>query len=176
MPRQTTWEELPLLAKKHNTIIVTGSQRSGTTFGAKAIANYLEYRHYDEHDFGVEDMSNFESLVALPENKVIQAPAILHELKAYDQRAGVLLLIMTRDADDVAASMIKHGWFKNHGYAEYNKFKSGTPETPQQVYETKIEFSRTLRAHELPYNELQKHGGFVRKEERSNWHIKQVSK
>lgn len=173
MARNLTWEQLLSEGAKHDTIVITGCQRSGTTFAAKAIAKQLGYTHYDEDDFGVEDMERFEGLLRKKNRKVIQAPAILHNLKPYEDK--VFIIVMTRNPDDVAKSMIAHNWWVNEGNAEYNKFADGKPESPQHLYQTKIEFSYSLRAYELHYTELQKNDGFVRKEHRDKWGIKQTS-
>jgi hypothetical protein len=79
---------------------------------------------------------------------------------------------MTRDENEVAASMLKHGWYDNHGREEFSKFSVEIPSSPQEIYRKKIAFSKTLKAVELPYRELNKTEGFIK--DRSGWHIKQT--
>lgn len=168
--RQISWENLLDLAKVCNTIVVSGCQRSGTTYCAEALARALNYTHHDEHDFGVSNFTNFLKLVRQDYKKVIQAPAILHRLKSVEMTT--LIVIMTRDEKDVAASMIKHSWFKNHGQEEFSKFALGAPSSPEHIYRTKINYSKGLKAVELDYSELRKTHGFV--DNRAGWGIKQT--
>ena len=170
MNRQITWENLLDLAKTNNNIIVSGCQRSGTTYAAEALANALSYKHHDEHDFGVSNFSNFLRLLRQDYPKVVQAPALLHQLKPVEMTT--IIVIMVRDEDDVAASMLKHRWYDNHGREEYEKFALGAPRSPQEIYRTKIQFSKGLKAVELPYTELKKTEGYV--SQRAGWHIKQT--
>ena len=81
---------------------------------------------------------------------------------------------MTRNEDDVEKSMIKHNWWTNHANREYNKFKPGIPKNPKDVYKTKIEFSKSLNAIELPYNELEKTEGYIQYNNRVGWGVKQT--
>lgn len=170
MNRQITWENLLDLAKVCTTIVVSGCQRSGTTYGAEALAKALKYEHHDEHDFGVSNFSNFLKLAREDYKKVIQAPAILHKLKSVEMTT--LIVIMTRDEKAVASSMIKHSWFKNHGQEEFSKFALGAPSSPEEIYRTKLNFSKGLKAVELDYSELRKTHGFV--DNRAGWGIKQT--
>lgn len=170
MNREVTWENCVDLCRCSNNIVVSGCQRSGTTYAARALAKDLNYKHYDEHDFGVTDFSEFLRILRQPEPKVIQAPAILHELKSVEMTS--IIVIMKRDEKDVAASMLKHNWFKNNGQEEYAKYTIGQADSPEQIYRTKIQFSKGLKCVELPYKELEKTEGF--EPNRVNWHIKQT--
>ena len=170
MNREVTWENCVDLCKSAKNIIVSGCQRSGTTYAAEALAHALGYRHHDEHDFGVSNFSNFLRLLRQDYPKVVQAPAILHELKSVEMTS--IIVIMTRDENDVAASMLKHRWWDNHAQEEFAKFRLAKPESPQEVYRTKIQFSKGLKAVELPYTELEKTEGY--RKNRQGWHIKQT--
>lgn len=170
MNREVTWENCVDLCRSSQNIVVSGCQRSGTTYGAEALAKALGYRHHDEHDFGVSDVIRFKRLLIQDYPKVIQAPAILHALRPYEQ--GCIIVIMTRDENEVAASMLKHRWYDNHGREEFSKFSVEIPSSPQEIYRKKIAFSKTLKAVELPYRELNKTEGFIK--DRSGWHIKQT--
>jgi hypothetical protein len=170
MDRQITWENLLDLAKVCNTIVVSGCQRSGTTYCAQALAQALSFTHHDEEYFGVDNFTNFLKVARADYKKVIQAPAILHKLKSVEMTA--LIVIMTIDESDVASSMIKHSWFKNHGKEEYSKFALGAPSSPEDIYRTKLNYSKGLKAVELDYSELRKTHGFV--DNRTGWGIKQT--
>lgn len=170
MNRQITWENLLDLAKVCKTIVVTGCQRSGTTYCAEALAKYLKCKHHDEEDFGVDNFTNFSKIERADYKKVIQAPAILHKLKSVELTS--LIVVMTRDEKAVASSMIKHSWFKNHGQQEFSKFALGKPSSPEQIYQTKLNYSKGIKAVELDYSELIKTDGFI--DNRAGWGIKQT--
>lgn len=166
-----TWEDLIEKAKDYKTIIITGCQRTGTTYAAKELARVLEYKHIDESQFGTHYISNLKMFIQnIQEPKVIQAPAVMDKLLELSK--DVLIVMMTRDEDDVAKSMLKHNWFRTFGREEYNKFKEGIPPTPQYVYRVKTEFGRKHKFIELPYTELEKTENFIT--DRKGFTIKQT--
>lgn len=166
-----TWEELLDKSKNHKTVVITGCQRTGTTYAAKELARVLGYVHYDEGGFGTHSFERFMTIVNKDENKVIQAPALLHEMSNLPK--DVMVVMMVRDEDDVAKSMTRLGWFKVHANKEYRLYKKDILKTPQQLYRTKIEFGRKLNLDELDYNELKKTENYV--EDRSKFtNLKQV--
>lgn len=166
-----TWEELLDKSKNHKTVVITGCQRTGTTYTAKELARVLGYKHYDEGNYGGHSLQRFMKIVNKDENKVIQAPALLHEVGKLPK--DVMVVMMVRDEEDVAKSMIRLGWFKTYGNKEYRLYKEDTLKTPQQLYRTKIEFGRKLNLDELDYNELKKTENYV--EDRSKFtNLKQV--
>jgi hypothetical protein len=168
-----TWEELLDISSNYKKIIITGCQRSGTTYTASILAECLEYIHYDERDFKVDRTDLFEEILNRNELQVIQASAILHRLKIYDGMA--LIVVLHRDINDVERSMLAHDWFKNNGRFEWSKFsKDFTQLNPSNLYKLKIEFSKNFNNKiDLQYDELKKTNKFVY--DRKNWGIKQIS-
>lgn len=171
MSRKVSWEEVLDLAKKENKVIISGCQRSGTTIAALAIATEIDRRFVDENVYKVENQELFHKQFTSPEKSVIHAPAMLHILNHYQNKA--LIVIMERDINDVVKSMKRIGWFKGHGKREYSKFKEGVPNSPEEIYKVKAEFASTLKCVILPYSELKKSRMYVDK--RNNWHFKQVA-
>lgn len=166
-----TWEEIIEKSKKHKTIVITGCQRTGTTYTAKELARVLEYVHYDENSFKTHSFQMFMNILSKDENKVIQAPALLHKMGELPK--DVMIVMMIRDESDVAKSMVRLGWFKNHANKEYKLYKKDTLKSPEQLYRTKIEFGRELNLNELNYEELKKTENYV--EDRSKFNnLKQV--
>jgi len=166
-----TWEECIEKGKTYKTIVITGCQRTGTTYTAKELARVLGYVHYDEDNYGTHSFERFMNVLNKDENKVIQSPALLHKMGELPE--DVMIVMMIRDEDDVAKSMVRLGWFKTYGNKEYCLYKKDELKTPQQLYRTKIEFGRQLQLDELDYNELKKTENYV--EDRSKFtNLKQV--
>ena len=85
---------------------------------------------------------------------------------------NLLIVVMQRRTIDIVTSMERINWFSRFGQAEYNKFKEGICSTPEQLVETKKQFSQKLKALHLPYTELKHFEGFVDK--RIGWGEKQT--
>ena len=168
-----TWNECLSLGKEYNTIIITGCQRTGTTYTAQELSRELGYRHYDEDDYGVHSIEGLRGIMDHdPSPKVIQAPALLHEMGSMGE--DVLVILMTRNEDEVVSSMVKHEWIKREGKREYNKFKEGTPTDGYEIYRTKTSFGRGLNLPEMDYSELRKTTGYI--ENREGFDIKQTKR
>ena len=58
-----TWEELIDYAYFFPKIVVTGNQRSGTTYAAYAIAKELNHTHVDEMRFKAHNFDLFKQLL-----------------------------------------------------------------------------------------------------------------
>jgi peptide subunit release factor 1 (eRF1) len=101
--------------KKFKKIIVSGSQRSGTTFLSKALAEDLCYKYVDE----VRSMDQFEYT---PNFSVSQAPcmsSLLHKITYH----GSLVIFLARNCIDVIKSADKL-FLKRHG-CNWNNFEEG---------------------------------------------------
>lgn len=169
----STWEELVQVSTKFDKIIVTGCQRSGTTYTANILSNYIKYVHYDERQFEVDNIIMFEEILNKDEKQVIHAPALLHKMEDYDDIA--LIVVLHRNVDDVVSSMIHHEWFNKNGRYEWSKFSNDfTLLSPLNLYNLKIQFSNKLNKIDFKYDELEKTSGFVYKHNRVNWAIKQI--
>lgn len=165
------WEDLIEVSKGRSKVVVSGCQRSGTTYAARALAEYLEFHFYDEREFKTDCIHKFEKLLALEQKAVIHAPALLHELKKYEN--SCLIVIVHRNKQDVINSMKNHNWFEIGGKKEWAKFSSEPCPGLESIYETKTKFSEILKKVDLEYEELKKTEGFVK--ERVGWSIKQTS-
>ena len=90
-------------------VLITGSQRSGTTIASHIIAHDLHYQYIDERDFYVRDKPTFESFLADDNPMVIQCPAMsscIHEYSNDD----ILIAWMIRPIEEIIASGERIGW------------------------------------------------------------------
>lgn len=167
------WDECVERCRGYNTVIVTGCQRTGTTYTAKELSRVLGYHHYDEYDYRTHSIDKFNRILEQdPSPKVIQAPALLHKMG--DMGHDVFVFMMVRDEDDVVNSMAKHGWFEREGLQEFNKFKEGTPKDGYELYRIKTSFGRGLNLPTMDYSELVKTEGYI--EDRTGFTLKQTER
>lgn len=166
-----SWEMLLHVARHFDRVVVTGCQRSGTTFAAQQLAEMLGYTHLDETAFHTHDREFFEQLLEEHSKVVVQAPAILHHMKDFEDH--VLLVVMERNPNDIVRSMYRFGWYAPSVSSEMKKFREEPSISPYDLVQTKQEFGHTLKALHLPYEELKKAPGYVM--QREGWGIKQVA-
>lgn len=102
------FDDLVKKCKKYTRIVVSGPQRSGTTYMAKQLSESLNYEHADEYSFSIRNLGMFKQKLD-KENIVIQAPALTHIL-AEINHPRTLVIWMKRDFDDVKRSEDRIGW------------------------------------------------------------------
>lgn len=101
---------------------MTGPQRSGTTLGARVLAELTGLEYVDEEHFGVHDCRRFEALLAgstvRSKGVVIHCPAMSRWVHHYstEQRCIVFML---RDIDQINASAERVGWNYEPELAKY---------------------------------------------------------
>lgn len=93
---------------RYDQILVSGPQRSGTTIAAKMIAQDTGHRYVDEDEFNVHSEEAFTNLLT-KHRIVVQCPSMSHII---DQIAtpDMLVVMMMRDEDDIAASEKRVDW------------------------------------------------------------------
>ena len=74
----TKFEETVEKCKSFRKVLVTGPQRSGTTFASKAISTALGYRWIDEKVYKVHNEIEFSNLIQDSNKYVIHCPAMSH--------------------------------------------------------------------------------------------------
>ena len=164
-----TWEELTDYAYFFPKIVVTGNQRSGTTYAAYALATELNYTHVDEMRFKAHNFDLFKQL--LKDTTVVQAPALLHRLPELNL-SNTLVVFMTRDSTDIIKSMNKSGWLSRESAREYLKYSTDPLTDTLQLIDIKNQFIEQIPHIKLPYTELQKTPGYVH--DRSQFTEKQI--
>ena len=76
----TKFEETVIKCKSFRKVLVTGPQRSGTTFASKALSTALGYRWIDEKAYQVHNEIEFNNLIQDGNKYVIHCPAMSHLL------------------------------------------------------------------------------------------------
>jgi|TARA_R110001592_G_scaffold88735_2_gene261229 hypothetical protein len=115
--------------KGYPKVIIVGSQRSGTTFVSNALSKTLGFHHWDETDFNVKNVVQFQELLNrnYPQGGVVmQAPGLTHIIHALVDE-DCLVVFMDRKWSDILKSVIrKNGkvssWIKMNVLYESNKF------------------------------------------------------
>jgi hypothetical protein len=113
------YNELLEQCKDYDTIIVSGPQRSGTTYGAFVIAKDLKYMRVDENAFGVHRYDGFSEKIK--PKSVIQAPALTHKLHHIDS-PSTLIIFMMRDDKEIQESEDRIEWHPSGFIGERRKY------------------------------------------------------
>jgi len=115
----TKFQSIIEQCKDYKKVLVTGPQRSGTTFASKSIAKILRYRFVDEDEYQVHDENAFNDILKLKQKMVIHAPAMSHllPLNFYD----TFVIWMQRNIMDVIKSEDKIDWHIKEFWNEKNK-------------------------------------------------------
>ena len=101
--------------EKYSKIVVSGPQRSGTTYFSAALAKYLAYDHWDElrsqkvqidsnKTVHVRGNTNMTDILLIPRKMVLQRPAMSHVLHTYPAHPELLVIFMARNCLDVFRS------------------------------------------------------------------------
>jgi len=149
--------------KKYERIVVSGSQRSGTTIVSQMIANDLGYRNIDESEFGIHDYKRFIDMLAL-KNVVIQCPALTHRLQDIAQ-PSTLIIWMDRPYHEIRKSMERINWDKTEETFEKQKyFGLETVNYELPIERIKHNYWKTNQKNHLKCDvmELNYHGSYIK--------------
>jgi len=100
-------------AKKYRKLIVTGSQRSGTTICAQMVSADLGWEYIDETAVDVSSTDKAVCLIRYRENFVLQMPGILmkiDDVAGFLDNEGGAVIVMRRPYREVEASRRRIGW------------------------------------------------------------------
>lgn len=167
-----TWRQLVNESKKYPTVYVTGCQRTGTTFCAKALAKEIGYNHIDEQEFNADNVDRFNTLNK--KNAVIQCPALFHLFPSLGE--GGLIVYIDRDMADVVKSMRECRWLQKYDEYESQKFSNliiGTYFLKEEHYNKMRDQSNVVK---INYEDLSNAEGYLTKEQREGFNIKQTEK
>lgn len=162
-----SFKECVKKSRQHKKIIVTGPQRSGTTFTAKILAKELGYKHIDELDFGVTNTSEWQNILDNKENFVMQCP---HFAKEASHLEDVFVVFMIRDIEDIKLSQKRINW-QCEG-VELKKY-----DEDGDIAQVKYNYwhkNKPKHYFELKYESLASHPSWKPKEQRKNFHSKQT--
>jgi hypothetical protein len=175
---------LPGYLEKYNKVLVTGPQRSGTTFASKIIAEAIGSKYVDEAAYGVSDYFRFKSLVMGGRRLVIQCPSMMRYVHRFGLINEVVIVVMYRPVKDIIGSQQRIKW----KYEEHEKRKyHDTHLTIEHINTTpiakiKYDYWEGMQKGScknwcyLNYDSLSWHPKFVQKSERSGWRAKQTER
>lgn len=153
----------------HPKIVVTGPQRSGTRIAAKMIAADTGHSFVDETEFGIKDVGAFRQVLQR-DNVVVQAPNMLKDL-VDDPPAGVFVVLMRRDLEQIHASEQRIRWAEVYGGKKTELAKFGLSEGDPATVKYNYWDSHEKRAPflEVEYEALRRHPLWVPEDQRANF-------
>lgn len=170
------------LYRKFKKIYVTGPQRSGTTFAAKALASSLDYKHVDERDFGTQDINKMRDLTSKFDGFVVQCPCLFHQATEFDSDG--LVVCMIRDINDIVKSEKRINFHEFRGFqGEHDKYIKNFSEyydknkpISQIKYDVwnNVQKQKIKNYVELDYNSLKTHPLWIDAENRKGFGPKQT--
>ncbi len=158
----------PLLTlSQYSRIIVSGCQRSGTTFVSKILAQDLGYACIDENDFGVDSKPHF--LKKLEQEKiVIHCPALSHILQEI-QTPDSIIVWVSRPYEEIRASMRRINWDTSFEALEKKKYLCSPfykefleTSLPIEELKTLAWKERQVPALKVPHLEIEYHSEYVK--------------
>lgn len=180
-----SWNHFIECCKDYDYIIISGPQRSGTTYVAKELAIELKYRHVDEFEHGISRFNRMLEYVK-EESKVIQAPGLSHKLHQIINK-NTLVVFMMRNNLDISRSEDRINWHKNYSKVEFNSYRLQFPEKVDRIdsFERCAPMKKWVwRRHQrhrmkvpflqLPFDFIKESKGYVKKKDRINFSPKQT--
>lgn len=92
----------------YRVVLVTGPQRSGTTFVARVIAHDTGRLYVDEDAFDIHGMAAWRRLVESSSDAVIQCPSMMHLVRTVP--SDCLVVVVRRPLDAIGASERRICW------------------------------------------------------------------
>ena len=158
-------------------IIVTGCQRSGTTFIAYALANKYKYSVWEDKDWLPlpDHISKLILMVSKGVDKlVIQSPTSLclyHTL--FHKIPNIHFVGVKRDKEDIVKSMERIKWMVNE-YHHYIDFMYDHIQYMNDLWESLKRVLPTTNWTEVKYKDFEGDSLFVPAEDRKNFTVKQI--
>jgi len=160
--------------QNYKKIIVTGPQRSGTTFAAYALAKDLQLKFFKETTFGNENIIKFRHIIYTENEFVIQCPGMVHHLPELISYKDLKIIVLDRNINDIIKSQIKIGW--EWEYAEKIKFLPFKDKINlnRPIADIKYEFIKQCEEeHEnevlhLDYESMKNHSLWIKPENRTH--------
>ena len=169
---------------KHDLILVTGPQRSGTTITARIIAQETGYKYIDEESFGVHDCKRFELLLKKEHRAVIHCPAMSRWIHIYSDH---YVVFVRRRWQEIVESAKRVGWNYAPELAKYQdimicgcttknglKITEGNLAAVTYLYWDEVQKPSCPYALDIIYDTLRDHPLFIT--DRDNFDIRQWKK
>lgn len=179
------WKHFVECCKYYDYIIISGPQRSGTTYVAAELSNELSYVHVDEFEHGIAKFNNMLNYIK-EKPKVIQAPALcskLHKIK----KEKTLAIFMLRNNEDIIKSEDRIEWYPKYSNREVNRYRETFPEQLNKInsfkrcapmkkwiWENCQKKMMQIDYLELPFEFISQSKGFIKKEDRTHFTKKQT--
>lgn len=171
-------------SKKFSKILVSGPQRSGTTFLSSVLSEDLNYKLYDE-------LKTIDNFLKVEDESVSQAPSMSSLLHNIPAQNGMVVIFVSRNCNDIIASCEKLklrgiNWNKHHGGepAERRILNFNCQDyLNKDIHSSYIKqnFWMAYQMHEMKvpyinigYDFLQDHPKFKSKDQRVNFKPKQI--
>jgi len=171
-------------SKKFTKILVSGPQRSGTTFLSNVLSEDLNYKLYDE-------LKTVDSFLEIKHKSVAQAPSMSSLLHKIPKQNDIVVIFVSRNCNNIIASCEKLKWGKinwnnYHGgeIAERGILNFNCPNyLNKNVHSSYIKqnfwMSHQMHVMQVPYinigyDFLQDHPKFKSKDLRVNFKAKQI--
>ena len=179
--------------RRHNIILVTGPQRSGTQIASRILAHELEYAYVDEGRFNVWDVEEAVRQADRHRPCVIQGPGLLRKVKDFrdiwyesykdnSANSGPTAVLMRRSSQDISKSLHKIPATLERLRIEWPEI-SRAPLLPSGCLPVIMYFfwdvaivGKYGKTYEIEYDLLAEHEFWVSKEERRTWKVKQWKK
>ena len=158
----------------YHKVVVTGSQRSGTTICSKMISHTFKLPLYDEVTFKAHNKVMFKNLLN-KESFVIQAPGMFKECMSIKDD-DVLVVVMKRDINDIIFSDMRIGW-SSSGENKVELAKFGLKNLNLHSSVVKMDYFKTHKPKNyliINYEDLKEHPLWVDKFNRQNFSAKQT--
>lgn len=176
-----TYNDLLSKLSPYSRVIVSGPQRSGTTYTAFILSQDLNYTHIDEQNFGTHTSSGFLEAITR-ENIIVQCPAVSHVLDQIQEKNTIILWIDRNDRD-IALSEDRINWHPHWFNVEKDKYRTIYGDEVDQFERNSLMKKhywgiqkQTLKVDylDIPYSILKETKGFVSKDQRKNFGVKQI--
>ena len=158
-------------------ILVTGPQRSGTTFVSHCLSRDNNLVHIDEGEFSVHSFHKFMEVTSMHRNWVAQGPGLMpHLIRIQNVYPDITFVIIKRRTEDIQKSEKRISWAHEHE----EKLNLGVPDDPRPISVIKYQLWDQIKPYfnhyiEFRYEDFNGHPYWLEKEKRSNFHAKQWS-
>ena len=174
------YDNLLLVLKRFSRILITGPQRSGTTYTSHIVAKDLGYKCYDESVIRVNDIELFNRYIK-HEKIVMQCPDLTLRLEEINY-PSTIAVFMDRNNNDIRESEkrvnwegypdIKKSYQEKYPSINFDEFKQTAP-MRKWVFNNIQKDKMQIPHLQVPYEILEQTSGFRDKEYRKSFHIKQ---
>ena len=161
------------LAQKNKKVLVTGPQRSGTTFVSHCFSVDLGVDHIDEDDYTIDNLDLLADKILDKDSYVIHGPGVFHKVKdILEICADIFIVVMLRNTDEIIQSQTRINWNENEA-KERTGMQDSRPYSTVQ-YERWNETKKSLDPEqylEIPYLSMKNHALWI--EQRKNFSPRQ---